>query len=60
MSDGAWASVVKTVPNRLAKSGSWPAVSRAWFSPALPTGTVYGLDWRVDEGGSLPALDCPR
>ena len=58
VSDGGWKTVVKTVPVSLARGGSWRTMSREWFSPSLPTGTVYGIDWRVDDG-PLPALDLP-
>ena len=51
--DGAWSDVVKTVPARYAKNGSWQAVCGAWFSPRLPTGTVYGFDLRTDPAALL-------
>ncbi len=56
VSNYAWKTVVKLVPDAYAPDGSWAAVSRRWFSPRLPTGTVYGFDWRTNAGGVLPSV----
>ncbi len=54
VSDQAWARVVKVVPAQYAKGGSWATVSRNWFSPGVPTGTVYGFDGRMIGDSVLP------
>ena len=60
VSDGAWAEIVKTVPPQYAQGGDWAALSKAWFSPVLPTGTVYGFDWRMDTDNAVARPDLPE
>ena len=58
--DRAWAEIVTTVPSQYAKGGDWSALSETWFSPRLPTGTVYGFDWRMDTDNHLPSPGLPE
>ncbi len=58
--DGAWGTMVKGVPLRYAKGGSWQKVIGAWFSPRLPVGTAYGFDWRAEYSKTLPTPGLPE
>ena len=54
VSDRAWSAAVNHLPAPPGRNAGWQSDSLAWFSPRLPTGTVYGYDWRASQGKILP------